>query len=268
LSKNNGSAPDRFNRRGHIRKVLVSDIRLDPRFQREAKPGKAAKIAAEFDPDAFGIPILTHRRDGSYYCNDGNHRVCALRDYLGWGDQLIECWVIEADDTDEHVEGDLFLKLNDRTAVTAFDKFRVAVAAQWPVEEDINRIVLACGLKVARQAEGGIAAVTALRKVYAAGPAVLAKTLRIASSAWGDPGLDGDVIAGLGLVVARHFELIDQQAAITKLANHRGSVGAVMAKATLTRKSLGVPLAQAVAAVIVEVLNTGKGGKKLPGWWS
>ena len=57
-------------------------------------------------------------------------------------------------------------------------------------EADVDRIVRALGLRIAR-GSGGICAVATLRRVYTrGGPAVLSRALRIIRDAYGEAGLE------------------------------------------------------------------------------
>ena len=257
------STANRIERTGHLRWVTVSDLLVNPRAQRELRPGWAAQIASDFDPDRFQPPLVS-LRDGEHYVIDGQHRVEALR-IMGWDDQSVQCWVYE--NKSEAEEADLFLWHNNRKAVSAYDKFQIGVVAERADEQEINRIVLANGLKVSTS-DSGIRAVGALRKVYAHGPKVLGRTLRIVRDSYGDAGLDGHVIEGIGLLAARYNGELDDKTAIGKLASARGGIGALNSKAYTFRKMYGKPLPQCVAASAVEIINSGRGGKKLPSWWS
>lgn len=247
--------------------VPVADIRVSDQAQRELRPGKASKIAADFDPDRLTPPIVSRRDDGRLFVIDGQHRVEAMR-LIGWGDQNIECFVHTG--LTERGEADLFLWHNDRTAVSALDKFLVGVTANRGEELAINRIVQDAGLHVATSggSVGGIQAVSALRKTYANGGDVLARTLRIAAGAYGDDGLHADVIEGVGLLVARHNGAMDDDRATTRLATARGGIGSLRTKANRLKAELGATRGQCVAGAATEIINAGKGGKKLPNWWA
>lgn len=258
------NTPTRMERNGHLRWVAVADIHVNPRAQRDLRPGWAAQIAAEFDPDRFLPPLLSHRGN-RYYVIDGQHRIEAIR-LMGWEDQQVQCWVY--DGLTESEEADLFLWHNNRKSVGAFDKFQTAVVAERDTETDINRVVLLQGLKVAHGSPGSIAAVGALRKVHAHGPDVLGRTLRIVRDAYGDDGFKGEVISGIGLMCARYNGELAEDAAVAKLSNARGGLGALMTKSHALRKQLGRPMPHCVAGAAVEIINSGKGGKKLPNWWS
>lgn len=253
----------RIERSAHLRWVPVADIKINPLAQREFRPAHAQQIAANFDPDAFQYPVV-NLREGHYWCVDGQHTIGAFR-LMGWDDQQVQCVV--------HIgltvaqEARLFLKLNNKKTIEAFDKFRIAVEGELEREEDINRIVLANGLKVSRDIDG-IGAVTALGKVYDhAGPAGFGVTLRIIRDAYGATGFESSVIQGIGLVVARYDSEFNAEIATAKLAKKIGGVAGLLGRARQIKAQFGKPLPQCVAAAVVEAYNAGKGGKKLPGWW-
>lgn len=261
---NTKSTPTRVERNGHLRWVFVNEISVNPRAQRDLRPGWAAQIAADFDPDRFTPPLVS-LRGGRHYVIDGQHRVEALR-VMGWDDQQVQCWVYEG--LTEAEEADLFLWHNNRRSVNAFDKFQTAVVAERPEQVDIDRIVRLSGLKVAQGLPASISAVGALQKVYTYGPEVLARTLRIVSDSYGDDGLKGDVLSGIGIMCARYNGELDEKDAVAKLSGVRGGLGALMTKSHALRKQLGRPMAHCVAGAAVEIINSGRGGKKLENWWS
>ena len=136
-------------------------------------------------------------------------------------------------------------------------------------ESDIDRNVRALGLHItSTRAGGGIAAVATLRRVYdRGGAAVLSRALRIIRDAYGEAGLDGPVIEGIGLVCQRYDGQLPEQRAIERLSSVHGGVSGLISRAGQLRQSTGSAAAQCVAAAAVELINRGSGGRKLPGWW-
>ena len=264
MTNTQGTQKSRVERSGHLHWVAIADIHVNPRAQRELRPGWCAQIAADFDPDRFSPPLLSLRED-RHYVIDGQHRIEAMR-LMGWGDQQVQCWVYEG--LSEAEEADLFLWHNNRKAVSAFDKFQTAVVAGREAESDINRIVLLSGLKVAHGVSGSISAVASLRKTYTHGPKVLARTLRIVRDSYGDDGLKAEVISGIGLLCARYNGDLDDDRAVDRLSNARGGLGALMTKSHTLRKQLGRPMPHCVAGAAVELINAGRGGRKLENWWA
>ncbi len=161
----------------------------------------------------------------------------------------------------------MFLTLNDTLAVHAFAKFKVSVQAGRGAEADVDRIVRALGLRIARGG-GGISAVGTLRRVYTrGGAATLAKALRIIRDAYGEAGLDGPVIDGIGLLCQRYDGQLEEDRAVERLSTAHGGVAGLASRAGQLRQATGNATAQCVAAAAVDLINRGTGGRKLPSWW-
>lgn len=259
-------ASKKIERSKHLRWVPVAQIKYPALAQREKiNQGWVDHLAANFDPEKLGYPYV-NLRDGSYYCTDGMHRIECLRQ-MGWDDQLIQCWTTE--DLTEEEEAEEFLSLNDRLSVSAFDKFRVGIAAGREVECDIDRIVRAQGLHVSRtKEEGCVGAVGTLRRVYTRdGAAVLGRALRIIRDAYGTPGLESTVIDGMGLLCGRYNGQLNDAQVVKQLAAVTGGVNGLLGRAETLRKQTRSHRNACVAAAAVDIINRGRGGKKLPSWW-
>jgi hypothetical protein len=258
-------AGGRIEREARLRWVPLTQMRVNPLAQRDLNQARVSKLAAAFDPEKMGTPTVNHRGDW-YYLIDGQHRVAALKLWLtSWEDQQVQCWTYE--DLTEAQEAEKFLSLNDILPVRAFAKFKVSVQAGRGAEGDVDRIVRALGLRIAR-GTGGISAVATLRRVYArGGPTVLSRALRIIRDAYGEAGLEGPVIDGISLLCQRYDGDLSEQRAIARLSSAHGGVSGLISRAGQLRQSTGSASAQCVAAAAVEVINRGSGGRKLPSWW-
>ena len=261
----NGKTADRIELAARLRWVPLTQMRVNPLAQRDLNTARVAQLAASFDIEQMGSPTVSHR-GGWYYLVDGQHRIEALKLWLGsWEDQQVQCWTCEG--LAEAAEAELFLALNDTLTVGAFAKFKVAVQAGRDAEADVDRIVRALGLRIAR-GNGGISAVATLRRVYVrGGPAVLSRALRIIRDAYGEAGLEGPVIDGISQLCQRYDGDLSEQRAIARLSSAHGGVSGLTSRAGQLRQSTGSATAQCVAAAAVEVINRGSGGRKLPGWW-
>lgn len=255
----------RVERETRLRWVSIEQMRVSPMAQREIRRARVDRIVASFDLEQIGTPTV-NERDGHFYIIDGQHRIEALRE-LGWGDQQIQCWAYAG--LSEEDEAEKFLKLNDTLAVDAFSKFKVGVHAGREAETDIDRIVRAADLRVSMDIrDGSVRAVGTLRRIYDRdGAATLARTLRICRDAYGDSGLEAPVLDGIGLLCGRYNGEIDDAAAVTKLAKTHGGVNGLLGKAENMRRQTGNPRNHCVAAAAVELINAGRGGRKLPSWW-
>lgn len=227
-------------------------------------------LLVNFDLEKLGLPELSEHEDGEYYILDGQHRIEALKRWLGpgWEVQKIQCRVYSG--LSDQEEAERFLSLNDTLAVNTFDKFRVAVQAGREDEVQINNIVTDVNLCVSRdKVPGAIGAVGTLKRVYKRSDgAVLSRALRIIRDAYGDPGFSAEVIDGIGHLCHRYNGTLDENVAINRLGNAHGGVNGLLGKAHVLHKQTGNQRGQCVAAAAVEIINKGRGGHKLPGWWS
>lgn len=261
----NATAQNKVERTATLKWVPIGLMCVSPLAQRELVEARVDKMAASFDPELIGTPTVSYR-DGKWFIVDGQHRIETMRS-VGWGDQRVQCWTYEG--LTEAEEAEMYLALNDTLAQTAFDKFRIAVVAGREIETDIDRIVRAQNLTVTRdRIEGGIRAVGTLVRVYKrGGPRVLARTLRIIRDAYGTYGFESAVIDGIGYLCDRYNGELQDELAVAKLGNLHAGVNGLLNKAEHIRRSTGQSLGQSVAAAAVEVINSGKGGKKLATWF-
>jgi len=257
--------PSRAEREARLRWVPIEKMKTSAVAQRQLNQARVDHLAANFDLEQLGTPTLSER-DGAFYIIDGQHRIEMLRQ-VGWGDQQIQCWTYTG--LTEQEEADKFDRLNDVLPVHAFDKFKVRVVADREIEADIDRIVRAAGLIVSRDnLPGAISAVGTMRRVYVrSSAATLGRALRIIRDAYGDPGLEAPVIDGIGLLCQRYNGDLNDTEATAKLHAANGGVNALLGKAERIRRETGDYKSHAVAAAAVEIINAGKGGKKLPSWW-
>lgn len=255
----------KIERQARLRWIPLNRMVISDTAQRDLKQYRVDHLVAHFDDEQVGN-LVVNERTGRFFIIDGQHRAAALKEVYDDTHQ-VQCWTYVG--LTEEEEAEKFLKLNDTLTVGAMDKYLVSVEAGRAIETDIDRIVRACGLVVTHQRiEGGIGAVGTLRRVYVrAGAGVLGRTLRIIESAYGTAGLESAVIDGIGLLCGRYNGELKDELAVLKLRNMRGGVSGLMGRARQIKADMGAPLNQCVAAAAVEVMNSGKGGKKLPSWW-
>ncbi|HEX6970257.1 MAG TPA: DUF6551 family protein [Micromonosporaceae bacterium] len=264
-----GKPTGKVERQARLRWVPLSKVRVNPLAQREINEARVDKLASDFDPEQFGTPTVNMRGE-HFYVIDGQHRIEALRRWFGdgqWENQQIQCWTYEG--MSESEEAEAFLKLNDTLAVVALAKFRVSVQAGRPEESDVDRIVRAQGLRVTRdKGDGAIGAVGTLMRIYRRADGVtLGRTLRIIRDAYGDPGLEAPVIDGIGLLCQRYNGELEDKRAVERLSGVHGGVNGLLGRAETLRKQTGNARNHCVAAAAVDIINAGRGGKKLPSWW-
>jgi hypothetical protein len=242
---------------------------VNQRAQRELRKERVDNLLANFDLDMFGLPVVSWR-GGLYYIIDGQHRIEAMKQWLGkgWELQKIECRVYQG--LNEQQEAEMFDRLNDALSVSAFDKFRVRVEAGRPIETAINDIIRKEKLVISRdEVPGAVHAVGTLVRVYnRADGATLQKALRIIREAFGDAGFEAKMIDGMGHLCQRYEASLSEERVVKALQNVRGGVKGLLGKADVLHRQTGVASGQCVAAAAVEVINANhNGGRKLPSWW-
>jgi len=248
--------------------VALGQMVTSNKTQRELKPARVNELLANFDLDVFGQPVLNWR-SGKFFIIDGQHRVEALKLWLGagWEIQKIESRVYQG--LSEAEEAEMFDRLNNVLIVSSFDKFRIRVTAGREAESAIDKIVKSEKLLISRdKIPGAIGAVGTLVRVFTrADGDVLARTLRIIRDAYGDAGFEAKVIDGIGHLCQRYNGALEESVVIEKLGETRGGVKGLLGKAAVLHKQTGNAQGQCVAAAAVDIINANRGGKKLPSWW-
>lgn len=262
---NPNTLPTKVERTARLRWVPLDQIKVNPAAQRELKQSRVDHLVANLDLDQIGNPVL-NERNGSFYVIDGQHRIEALRQF-GFTNETVQCWVHFG--LTEAEEAERFLQINDTLAVEAHAKYRTAVNAGRPTECEIERVVRLNGCVVSKDnLPGAISAVGTLRRIFdRSGSVVLGRTLRIAHDAYGEVGLAAPVLDGLGLLCQRYNGDLDDKVAVERLGSAAGGAGGLLGLAERTRHSTGERKGVCVAAAAVDIINRGKGGKKLPSWW-
>lgn len=146
-------------------KIKPSTINFDERYQRDKSAARVSVIARGLDMARIGTPDVSLRADGTYWCIDGQHRICGICE-AGKGDEPILCVVHEGLTWRE--EAAIFLKLNgSRVAVNVWSKYKASLAAKDKTTCEIDKIVRSKGLQVDRcQRWGNVCAIQALQYVH------------------------------------------------------------------------------------------------------
>lgn len=250
-----------------IAEVPLVKMRVSTSAQRDLRPSRVDHLLKEFDLDDFGL-VVVNQRDSHFWIIDGQHRIEALKQWLGdWEGQVVNCRVYSG--MTEQQEAEMFDRLNNQLTVQNFDKFKVRVTAGRQTEVAVKKVVEKAGLKVARSGDNAIGAVATLVKVYdRAGADTLSRALKIAHASFGDPGMSASVIDGMGHLCERYNGSLNDGKAIERLGQLRGGIGALISRADLLKKQTRQPMPQCIAAAVVDILNSSRGGTKLPSWWS
>lgn len=144
--------------------INVDKLKLAP-YQRGLRRNRAKNYAENYDPDIFGI-ILVSYRDGTYWIVDGQHRVecCKIK-----GIKTVWCQVLEGLTYEE--EARKFFKINnDKVRLNANHKFNALVEEKNPMAIGIVNALDKYGFRVSKEGnertENCINAVGSLQKIY------------------------------------------------------------------------------------------------------
>ena len=129
--------------------------------QRPFREAKGDRIAAEFDINSFGFPVVC-RVDKTNWLVDGQHRTYAIQKCgYAQASDTIECEVYEGLSIAQMAQ--ILLGRNRSTPATVFERFSVAVTAGYPTERAITKIVESIGLKIGYpKTQGNVYSVGAL----------------------------------------------------------------------------------------------------------
>lgn len=242
---------------------MAKDLMIHPYAQRELVPSKLKSLTKSLDLDAIGIIHAVDCNIGGVdgvWVIDGQHRVKALME-VGFGDWLVDC-VIHADAADEQKSCDLFLKLNDRAAVYAYDKFMAEVRAGHASAVGATAVVESKGLAIGRtSAAKTITAVMCLKKAWALDNGIsLARALEAMIQAWGTSAhcMEGKVIEAISTIFHRYGQKIDGASFVQKMAKFPGGPARVVGVAKGHMEVHRVSLARAIANTLIDAYNHGK----------
>ena len=219
----------------------------------------AAKIEAEFDPDAFGTVQLTlPNGEGFYHCVDGQTRVGAVRSM--WGeDEQVPCNIINAKDPAR--AADIFSKMNSiRTRPTVIERFNVAVTAGYEVECGVNRLLHSLGFTVAKgNAAGSLRAIGTCVGIFKSpGASILKDTLLVIKGTWGEDrgALEAVIIRGYADFLAQHGRAIDKQRLVDAVKKNH-TPGQLLSTARDVRQVYLGTMASNVVRTLVQIYNRG-----------
>lgn len=233
------------------------------------------KVREGFEPSRIGVPIVSHRADGTYVWLDGQHRGELIR-RAGWADQKIQCRVFTGLTLAQ--EASLFLGHNDNRQVKTVYKFLARVTANEADAVAITAIAQSAGWRITdTSGEKCITAVRSLERIFHGDQArdatmqpgrALQFTLRVVAEAWGyrSEAVNGDVLLGIGGVFNRFGNAVDLPAMVKKLAEYPGGPSGLLGKARGARDFQGGTVAHCVSDAVVRAYNTRRRNGGLPDW--
>lgn len=144
-----------IQQKGHqfeYRMVKLSEILVDPLYQRELNQSKVEKILKHWNYDLVNAPKLSMRADGRFYVINGQHTVAALKIHEG-KDTPILCKVYRGLTWEE--EKDLFIQQNGITSdPTTFEKLRAEFNGGNVEIRDMVKAAAEAGVQVTFETKG------------------------------------------------------------------------------------------------------------------
>lgn len=126
-----------------LREVPIVLLHVDPSYQRPLVR-KHKKIAANFDPDAFGVPLVAQRSDGSLWIVDGQQRIEALK-VRGKDRVRVDVFVSDGPEHEAHV----FRLVNvDRTKLRGEELYNAALTEGEETAVAVGRLMKEYGFRV------------------------------------------------------------------------------------------------------------------------
>lgn len=256
----------------YLAHVPLTHMVKDEDAQRPFDRAWARYLTENFDRRLIGILDVSERDNGQFAVMDGWHRRHAL---LGHGFTTAPCMVVPNLSLAE--EAAAFTGLNTRRNVRSLDSFFARVTAGDPIASSVHAAATEAGWQPSRASgDGRITAMNSLEKLHriadkrkqGSGFAVVKSTVSVAARAWGYAAgaANGQVLLGLGYVLAAHEDHIDTKSLTDKLAKYPGGPSGVLGKAKALRESFRSTVPNCVADIVVNVYNSGRRLHRLPGW--
>ena len=124
-------------------RIKPCDIYIDHSYQRPLDTKRIEAMAEDFHRERIGVPVCSKRKDGSFWCLDGQHRLALLK-YVGLEEEpiFVEYW----EELTHQREAQEFVELNSkgvngRLPVTALQQFKARCEAGYPTEVSIAKIM-------------------------------------------------------------------------------------------------------------------------------
>jgi hypothetical protein len=207
----------------NIQRLPLNKLRVDHRYQRLYKKGRAENIGRSWDDKLAGVITVSKRSDGGFYIIDGQHRV---RGAEIKGKEYLDADVREGLTLAE--EAQLFDRLNaDRALVSALERFRARLLYGDPVAIEIRDIVYEFDGTIAEKLgrknkdDMGIRSIGALERVYTSGgPEMLRDILGIIKQSWDSIDYETTneyTLGGLRWLIQKHNDNITVNRLVERL---------------------------------------------------
>lgn len=260
--------------RDQLRTVALDEMTIDPNVQRKegVDQRRVDKMAADFNPDALGVFILSQRSNGSLVVLDGMHRRAAgiAAAHTTYVDAKVYTGLTTAE------EASLFLLYNDKKDPSAISKFHARVLAEDATAVEMYKVITANGWTVAQgDFTGCMSAINAAERVYTTSAGTLKRghygnildvVLSVVTESWGhdSDATHGIVLQGLGQLYGRFQGDVDSKKLVSELQQTRPK--ALIGRAKNLTDSQGGTIPAALARILTSLHNKRRRSNLLPEW--
>jgi hypothetical protein len=218
---------------GELRYLSAAEIGVDTDYQRALNPKHVAKIVEGFDPDLFGVLLISEREEGVYYVLDGQHRVVAI-ERMGMTTEPLPCLVYSH--LTPQLEAKIFAQVNaGRLYLSPQYTFRAQIIARQPEALAIKAIVESFGFHLnfwkplpddesagMFRPEGMLSAIGEIKKLRTSYRIdMLPQVLAVCRDAWGSEavGISANILRGIAQFLYAYGERVDRERLLGILAN-------------------------------------------------
>lgn len=253
-----------INPQSHIEVISADKLIVDERVQRAVDPVRVKREGARFNPNGVGVLIVSRRDDGTNHLIDGGHRH-GFANAAGQPEFPFECKVWEGLSMID--EAALFSVHNNTRVVPPTAKHRVAVIGGDPRAVTVDTVLHNQAWRVDyAKGPGVLMAINTLYQVYdlaeerlgeGNGGLVIGRLMRLITSSWGhDPnGVTANLVGGIGRVLIRHWDTIEDQRLINALASEPNHGVGLNGRARGLQTFTPGTLSDCVATLVVRLHN-------------
>jgi hypothetical protein len=250
-----------------IKEVRVSRLEIDPTVQRKLDKNRVDKMIAKMNLEAIGVLTTNLREQGGLFVVDGQHRCTALK-LGGWPDHIVT--------TNQYTglslaaEAVLFELLNTTKQPMPIDFFRARLLSGDPATTHMWQILTERNWRITMESgDNRFAAVRSLENLYRLSGVVAERTVDILTRAWNgaDSSLDYRLLSGLGHVLLRYGDLVNDERMVKKLHEYSGGPAGLIGTANTFRATMKNKAKDAMAFTIVGAYNhNARENNQLPQW--
>jgi hypothetical protein len=262
-----------------VEEVPANLLMIDERVQRQIDPRRVQRLADSWNDLMVGVltvsrrvAIPAQRKTGpaqELVVLDGQTRLAAFRAVCSEETVApLACQVHEGLTLQE--EASIFIRHNDRKAVSPADRFRLALMANEGWAININAITTrfnwyAIGTRKDDPSGKAYTAISAVEKIYRLDDGLaLRRVFETVGASWGRPknAICSETLYGIGTLFANHAEDIDTRSLVQKL----GKLGVNKFISGVTdrrRANPGMSIQRAAAEWTVDIYNIGRRSKRI-----